>query len=150
MMNLLRANNATTDGANLMYYASNMKQEPFNSPTVFNFYPPNYQVPGTQLLGPEFKIFNSTTAIYRINFVNDLIYGSVSSTTKTDISGYVTAAADVNTLLDMVSANLMHGEMSDAARSTLATTLSGITNTTRRAKAALYLVGSSSQYQVEH
>jgi uncharacterized protein (DUF1800 family) len=150
MMNLLRANNATTDGANLMYYASNMKQEPFNSPTVFNFYPPNYQVPGTQLLGPEFKIFNSTTAIYRINFVNDLVYGSVSSTTKTDISGYVSAAADVNTLLDMVSANLMHGQMSDAVRSTLATTLTGITNTTRRAKAALYLVGSSSQYQVEH
>jgi len=150
MMTMLRGVNATTDGADLMYYASDMRQEPFNSPTVFNFYPPNFQISGTQLLGPEFSIFNSSTTVSRINFINDLIFGNVCSTTHTNISAYVTAAADVNTLLDLVSANLMHGQMSDNMRSTLVTALSGITAPTDRANAALYLVGSSSQFQVEH
>jgi len=150
IMSLLRALNTTTDGDNLMYYASDMKEEPFNSPTVFNFYPPNYVIPGTQLLGPEFKILNTSTTISRINFVNDLVYGSIGANTKTNISGYVSVAGDVNQLLDTVSLNLLHGQMSDSMRSTLAGTLSSITDPTRRAKAALYLVGSSSQFQVQH
>ena len=147
---VLRAFNATTDGANLNNYAQNMGQQPFMASSVFNFYPPNYQIPGTQLLGPEFKIFNSSTDIARINFVNDLVYGSVSSTTKTNISAYVAAANDVSKLLDMVSLNMLHGQMSDGMRSTLTSTLSAISNNQRRAMAALYLTAGSSQFQVEH
>lgn len=150
MMTMMRAVNTTTDGANLMYYADNMKQQPFVPTTVFNFYPPNFEIPDTQLLGPEFKILNSSTDIARINFVNDLVYGSVSNTTKTDISAYVGVAGDVNKLLDMVSLNMLHGQMSDGMRSTLSSTLTAITNNKSRAMAALYLTGSSSQFQVEH
>jgi hypothetical protein len=133
-----------------MYYASDMRQQPFVPTTVFNFYPPNYQIQGTQLLGPEFKILNSSTAISRINFVNDLVYGSLGSNTKTDISAYIGAAGDVNKLLDMVSLNMLHGQMSDSMRSTLSSTLSAMTDNKHRARAALYLAGSSSQFQVEH
>src|SRR5258708_3730541 len=129
MLSLMRALNATTDGDNLMYYGSDLRQEPFNATTVFNFYPPNYVIPGTQLLGPEFKILNTSTTISRINFLNDLVYGSVGTNTKTDISGYVTAAGDVNKLVDMVSGVMLHGQMSDSMRSTLVTTLSSISDT---------------------
>lgn len=150
MISIMRALNATTDGDNLMYYGSDMRQEPFNPTTVFNFYPPNYVIPGTQLLGPEFKILNTSTTISRINFVNDIVYGSVGQNTKTDISSYVAAAGDVNKLLDLVSSVMLHGQMSDSMRSTLVGTITPITDTKRRAKAALYLVGSSSQAQVQH
>jgi uncharacterized protein (DUF1800 family) len=150
MLSMIRALNTITDGDNLMYYAGDMKQEPFNATTVFNFYPPNYVIPGTQLLGPEFKILNTSTTISRINFLNDLVYGSVGTNTKTDITAYVSAAADVNKLLDMVSSVMLHGKMSDSMRSTLVGTLSSISDTKRRAKAALYLVGGSSQAQVQH
>lgn len=150
MMAVMRAVSTTTDGANLMYYASDMRQQPFVPTTVFNFYPPNYQIPGTQLLGPEFKILNTSTTISRINFVNDLVFGSVGNTTKTDISAYVAVAGDVNKLLDMVSLNMVHGQMSDGMRSTLSSTLSAISDNKRRAQTALYLAGSSSQFQVEH
>src|SRR5271167_4179754 len=76
MLTALRAVNATTDGVNLNNYAAVMDQSPFLSPTVFNFYPPNYQVQGTSLIGPEFKILNANTTMSRVNFINDLIYGS--------------------------------------------------------------------------
>jgi len=150
MMNLLRATNATSDGANLQNYASDMKEEPFESPTVFNFYPPDNSIPGTTLLGPEFRIFNSTTAISRINFVNDLVYGSVSSTTKTDISAYVALASNPPELVDSLSNVLTHGPLSDGARNTIITTVTNLTDNTKRARTALYLIGSSSQFQVAH
>ena len=150
IVSMLRALKATTDGDQLMYYASDMRQEPFNSPTVFNFYPPNFVIQNTTLLGPEFKIFNQTTTTSRINFVNDLVYGNVGANTKTDISGYVAVAGDVNALIDAVAGVLVHGQLSADARNTLVTALSGISDNTRRAKAAIYLIGSASQAQVQH
>jgi uncharacterized protein (DUF1800 family) len=151
ILNLLRATSATTDGgSNLQYYASNMGQEPFYAPSVFNFYPPDYVISGTQLLGPEFKLLNTSTTIARINFVNDLIYGSVGSTTKIDLSQYVALAPDVNKLLDAISAVMLHGQMSDDMHNTLVSTLTAITDSKERTKAAFYLMGSSSQYQVQH
>ena len=150
MMNLLRATNATSDGANLNNYASDMKQEPFESPTVFNFYPPDNVIAGTTLLGPEFRIFNSTTAVSRINFVNDLAFGSVGSTTKTDISAYIALATNPPVLVDTLSGVLTHGPLSDGARNTIITTVTNLTDNTKRAKTALYLIGSSSQFQVAH
>jgi uncharacterized protein (DUF1800 family) len=150
MTSLLRASNATSDGANLNNYASDMKQEPFESPTVFNFYPPDNIIAGTGLLGPEFRIFNSTTAISRINFVNDLVFGSVGSTTKTDISAYIALAPNPAELVDTLSGVLTHGPLSDGARTTIISTVTSLTDNTKRAKTALYLIGSSSQFQVAH
>jgi len=152
MMAAMRAVNTTTDGVNLTAYATSLLQPPFLSPSVFNFYPPNNIVPGTQLLGPEFKILNANTTISRVNFINDLIYGSVGPHTTTDISAYVNVAGNVGNLLNMVNTNLMHGEMPSDMYSTLFNTLSSgaFTNNTSTAQAALYLVESSNQFQIEH
>ncbi len=152
MMTAMRAMNTTTDGVNLNKYAASMLQQPFLSPSVFNFYPPNYQVSGTPLLGPEFKILNANTTFSRINFINDLIYGSVGPNTTIDISAYVNAAGNVSNLLAMVNANMMHGEMPSDMYTTLSNTLSSgvFTDNTSLAQAALYLTASSSQFQVEH
>ncbi|HMH05953.1 MAG TPA: DUF1800 domain-containing protein, partial [Terriglobales bacterium] len=148
--NLMRAVNATSDGAGLSDRASDMKQSPFFSPSVFNFFPPNFVVQGTTLLGPEFAIFNTSTTISRTNFVNDLIYGQVNGGTTVSLNGYVPLAAVPSQLVDAIAAVMLHGQVSDDMRSTLVSTLSGISDTTRRTKAAFYLIGSSSQFQVEH
>jgi uncharacterized protein (DUF1800 family) len=152
MLATLRAVNATTGGTNLNNYGSGMAQSPFLSPSVFNFYPPNYEVQGTSLIGPEFKILNANTTMARINFVNDLIYGSVGPDTTTDISQYVNVAGNVTSLLNLVNTNMMHGAMPSDMYNTLSTTLSSsaFTTPTSVAQAALYLVATSSQYQVEH
>ena len=152
MMAALRAVSTTTDGVNLNNYANAMGQPPFLPPSVFNFYPPNYEVQGTSLLGPEFKILNANTTMARINFINDLIYGSVGPNTKTNISAYVAVAGNVTNLLNLINTNMMHGQMPSDMFSTLSTTLSSsaFPNPTSVAQAALYLVASSSQYQMEH
>jgi uncharacterized protein (DUF1800 family) len=152
MMAAMRTVNATSDGVNLSNYASSMDQAPFLAPTVFNFYPPSYEVQGTTLLGPEFKILNANTTMTRINFINDLIYGSVGPNTKINISPYVNVAGNVSNLLDLINTNIMHGAMPSDMHDTLFSTLSSpaFTDPTTTAQAALYLVLTSSQFQMEH
>ena len=82
--------------------------------------------------------------------MNSLVYGSVNGATTVDLSGYATLAPNPDQLVTAVAAVMLHGQVSDNMRSTLVTTLSGIPDNTRRTKAAFYLIGSSSQFQVEH
>ncbi len=150
MTNLLRSMNTTTNGDGFSDYAADMFQEPLNPPTVFNFYPPDYVVPDTNLLGPEFQIFNSSTTITRANFVNDAVYGRIGQSMTTDLTPYLGVASSPDQLVDKLGNLMMHGQMSPQMRSTLITAISGISDNTRRVKAALYLIASSSQFQVEH
>jgi hypothetical protein len=150
IMNLLRAMNATSEGDCLAEYATAMKQNPFTPPSVFNFFHPTNVIQGTNLLGPEFEIFDSGTAINRINFVNTIVNGTPCGSTRLDFTPYAALAADPAQLVDNISALMLHGRMSDDMRNAVLTAITPQTDPTRRAKAALYLVGSSSQFQVHH
>jgi hypothetical protein len=156
--NILRAFNATSNGTNLSDRAKNMGQELFYSPTVFNYYRPNFVVPGTTLLGPEFTIQSSSAAINHAQFLNPLIgIGSISGTTI-DLSGLQALASDPTAaaLVDELNTTLMHGTMSTGAgsmRERIMQTIAALPSATandrlKRARWALYLVATSSQYQI--
>jgi uncharacterized protein (DUF1800 family) len=77
MAGAIRALGGTTDGHPLGQYwwGSSLGQPIFNSPTVFNYYPPDFPLPGVaDKVGPQFGIENSNTTIGRANFANDLVY----------------------------------------------------------------------------
>ena len=60
MAGLLRAFNGASDGEALAWWWGDaMRQHVFRPGSVFNFYPPNYPVPGTALQGPAFGIHNN-------------------------------------------------------------------------------------------
>ncbi|MFT3800849.1 MAG: DUF1800 domain-containing protein [Burkholderiaceae bacterium] len=72
----IRALDGVTDGARFGQWgsAADMGQPAFTPPSVFSFYPPDFPLPGTTLVAPQFGIANANTAIARINFVNDLLF----------------------------------------------------------------------------
>jgi len=74
---MLRALDVATDGWN-PYAATawSSQQELFNAPTVFNYYPADYVLPGTTIPAPEFGIFTSAEYLNRVNQVNDLLYNA--------------------------------------------------------------------------
>jgi uncharacterized protein (DUF1800 family) len=77
MTGAIRALAGRTDGQPLgnYWWGANLGQPVFNSPTVFNFYPPDFPLPGAaDKLAPQFGIENSNTTLGRINFANDLIF----------------------------------------------------------------------------
>ncbi|MEP6945554.1 MAG: DUF1800 family protein [Acidobacteriota bacterium] len=141
-----------------------MSQIPFFAPTVFNFYPPSYEIPGTGLNGPEFALMTTSTSIQRANFINTLIFNRINvsnpnipngtSLNFTDLQAISTSDPTGNLLLDELNRRMMHSTMSSTMRSTILTAVTNIAATTsenylQRAKQAVYLIATSSQYQVQ-
>ena len=137
-----------------------MGQNTFNSATVFNYYTPDYIVPGTALNGPEFGILTTGTAIARANFINTIVFNRIgisslapfgTSIDLTEMQASATADASGNQLLDAINTKLMHGTMSEQMKNTILTAVLAVADTDPllRARTAIYLVASSSQYQVQ-
>lgn len=146
-----------------------MAQIPFRSPTVFNYFPPDFVVPNTSLLGPEFALMTTGTTIQRANFVNRFVFTAPpigvsvpnspngTSLNFSDLQELVVADTSNNLMLDALNQRMLHGTMSPAMRSTIMTAVNSITvsspptaaQTLSRVRQAVYLVATSSQYQVQ-
>ena len=154
MTGLLRAFGATSDGSNLSYYGDGMGQQALYSPSVFNFYSPDFVIPGTTTFGPEFQILTTATSLNRVNWVNSFVYGSLGSGTIVNFSSYATQASDPSALLASLNTLMLHGSMSADMQNTILTAMqtvpAGSKQGMQEAQAAIYLIGTSSQYQVQH
>src|SRR5271163_3321937 len=150
MVGLARAFHATTDGTGFTGQSGNMSESVFNSGSVFNFFPPESLIPGTTLNGPEFAIFNTSTALNRVNFVNTFVYGQISGTTTVNFTPVINAGSPAQ-MVTWLNNLFLHGTMSGQMNTSIATALGAVsaTDTTNQAKTAIYLVTSSSQYQVQ-
>jgi uncharacterized protein (DUF1800 family) len=154
MTGLLRAFGATSDGSNLAYYGSGMGQEALYAPSVFNFYSPSYVIPGTTIYGPEFQILTTATSLNRVNWTNSYVFGSIGPGTTVSFSNYATQASQPSALLSSLNTLMLHGSMSPDMQSAILTAMqsvpSGSKQGLQQAQMAIYLVGTSSQYQVQH
>ena len=166
--NVLRAFNAQSDGVldslnvgGSPIGSADMNQDVFNAPSVFSFYPPTARVPGESVLGPQFVLFSSLTSLRRDNFVNRVIFSTIPaappnrpSGTSIDLSAWISLANDPNNLIETLNALLLHGTMSDDMRQSVMTAVTSIpasndTNRRMRVQTAIYLILTSSQYQVQ-
>jgi uncharacterized protein (DUF1800 family) len=155
-----RALGGRSDGVFFRGASSALGQFVFYAPSVFNYYPPDFVVPGTTLLGPEFGIQTTNTAIARANVANALIFSAQiapdssvfgSTGTALDLSPYQAVAADAGVLADRFNQFMLAGRMSPAMKSAIVSAVNAVPSTDPlgRARTAAYLVVSSSQYQVE-
>jgi hypothetical protein len=156
----LRALECWGQGYGLQERVSQMAQSVFSPPTVFSFYSPDYQVPGTAILGPQFQIYTESTAIRRANFVNTLLFGTISLpsyappgslTAYIGLQPWANIASNPTALVDDLSLRLMHQAMplDMRARIIQAVTAVPALNPTYRAQTAIYLVATSAQYNVQ-
>jgi uncharacterized protein (DUF1800 family) len=151
MVSVARAFHATSDGTGFDWNAVNMSQNLFFSPSVFNFFPPQNLIPQTTLNGPEFAIYDTNTSIARVNYIQSIIIGQISSTTKVDLSPVVNAGTP-DQMVAWLNTLFLHGTMSDDYKQSVVTAVTATfaNETSNRAKAAIQLVLASSQYQVQH
>ena len=157
---LLRTTGGVTDGAGLADRVAILGQRPYSAPSVFNFYPPDYTIPGTDLISPEFGIHNTSTAVGRSNLVYSLLYGGIGNdapvpnATGTHIAtaALEPLAGNPETLTSRVESLLLGGALPTFAHGivTKAVGLVPATNKAERVRMALYLIASSYHFQVQH
>jgi uncharacterized protein (DUF1800 family) len=162
MTNVMRALGFTptdpTAGADYAYqslsnYANNLGERPLRSGSVFNFFPPSYVIPSTQLNAPEFGLENSASVILRLSladsFVNNKISGFTVDLSATSALG-VMAASNPGQLVDTLAATLMHSQMPSSVRTAIVNHISTIasTNPALRLRVAVYLIITSTNYKI--
>lgn len=165
---------STSDGVlgnrSTVDFTGTLDQPIFQPTTVFSYYQPGYEVPGTKILGPAFGILSTSTTLRRANDINTLVYTGVASNatpspaspdrprgTSIDISNLEALAVnpDDGQVVNALNALLLHGTMSTQVRTSIITAMKAITDanlTTRhqkRARVAVYLTATSSQYDIQ-
>jgi hypothetical protein len=157
---LLRGLGGQSDGVLPRSAMTGMGQPIYTAPSVFNFYPPSFVLPGSQTLAPEFAIDNASTALARANFVNTVIVqgGAKADPTVTGSTGTtidlssLAAITDPNAMIAQLNQVLMHGSLSSAAGGVILTAVNAqsTSDPLAAARTAAYLLLTSAQYQVEH
>jgi hypothetical protein len=168
--NILRAFSASSDGvigngspASGGDLPNQLDQPVFRPTTVFSYFMPEYEVPGTKLLGPAFQILSTSTTLRRANVANTLIYSGIPATgnaptgTQLNFSSLDTLASGDTTggqLVDQLNTLLLHGTMSTQMRTSILTAVTSVLTTDsnfarKRVMTATYLVVTSPQYDVQ-
>ena len=147
VLRALQSTVTTTNG--LPGQASNMGQNPFYPPTVFNYFPPDYEIGGTNLNAPEFGIYSPATAMRRLDFLNSLIFNRNVSGVTTDLTSWVQLAANPQKLLDAVNMTCYGGAMPVAVRTSILSAVTSAATATAKAQTALYLAAAANVFSVQ-
>lgn len=126
--------NATDTGS-----SSSLAQTPLNSPTVFNFFYPDYKFQGplaqAGLTTPEFQLTSDTTVAWQMNFIEGGLLNNTGNTNGLssfnngsgalvlDLGPWMTQAntadGSIPGLVDSLSTLLMGGQLSAGAKSAI-------------------------------
>ncbi len=148
MANLLRGLNATLGASSAPYNdATLMGQELFYPPTVFSYFSPLYTVPGGAP-APEFGIYSTQTAAERADIVNAALYGKLDSSTTLNLTAFEQYQNNVSGLLDYIGSVFLHSGMSSGLADAATSAASVVSTPAAQAQAALYVVLTSSEYQI--
>lgn len=159
LTNVLRAFGATTpDGKFRLNNPTALGEVPLHAPNVFNFFSPDYQAPGAiaaaGLRSPELEITTETTVATIANFLYAAIYGNIgpgNDKITLNLAPEIALAGNPAQLVDHLNTLLMAGQMSSNMRSRLINAVTSISasNTTERARTAVYLVVNSPEFVIE-
>jgi uncharacterized protein (DUF1800 family) len=160
-LNVMRALSAVpapgvTDGSaydTLVYSDTNaLGESVFRPASVFNFYPPDYAVLNTGMLGPEFALETTGTSMERLTVADHIVSGqnSTLSVNLSSTSPLGLLANSTPALLDELNKLFMHGQMSSQLRTTILNTINPLNDSGQRVRVAVYLVITSSQYKIAH
>jgi len=159
-VSVLRAFNATsgTGKFRVTNLQNEVGQAPLRSPSVFNFFEPDFAQPGPVaelgLYSPEFQISTERWVVSYANTIRRLVrsgYGSNEHQIKLNMTAEIALAGTPPALADRLNLLLLNGQMSSELRNTIVEALDSLRadQPDRRAWLALTLVLSSPEFVVQ-
>lgn len=170
MTALARAVGFTTDGYVFTTRDAALGEAVMRSPSVFNFYPPDFPLPGSATLhSPTSKLLNTPNVLRWHNFVYDWTIGGDatraefaldsglpnSALTQPMWSGWESLGTDVDAMVARIDLLLFANTLTQAQKNALKAAAVAITNTDpavqarRRAQTLLYVAASSPLFLVD-
>ncbi len=132
-------------------------QAPLSSPSVFNFFSPNYVPsglpPGEILKGPEFQILNSYTSLGYYNLLNTIkennqVLQHETAIVQVDLSDELALVNDPELLLNRLDLLFTYGNMSAGTKSIITSAINQLNTDTDKLEMALYLLLTSPEYVI--
>lgn len=170
MTTLARAIGFSTDGYVFTTRDTGLAQPVMRAPSVFNFYPPDYPLPGsTTLKSPASKLLNTSNVLRWHNFVYDWTVGGDATRSEFALdSGLPNSAktqplwanweamgSDIDAMIARIDLLLFANTLSPAQKSALKAAANATTNTDpvvqarKRAQIMLYVAASSPLFLVD-
>ncbi|UYY59773.1 DUF1800 domain-containing protein [Sphingomonas sp. S2-65] len=170
MTALARAIGFSTDGYVFVTRDGGLGQPVMRAPSVFNFYPPDYPLPGSATLkSPASKLLNTSNVLRWHNFVYDWTIGGdatraefavdsglpMSSLTQPQWAGWEAFGADLDGMVARINLLLFANTLTQPQKDALKAAATPITNTDvlvqarKRAQMMLYVAGSSPLFLVD-
>jgi uncharacterized protein (DUF1800 family) len=168
LMNIAKTFNAQPSSGNYesaTYMYDFYLQEPFQSPSVFNFYLPNHRPPGELtrmgLYGPEFQILTAVTAVEtQNNLLNSVEYeisrwgSNPGNEMILNFSQEIPLASDPDALIRLLSTKMIGGNLRPRSFQNIREAVLKIPNTdtnwqSARVKMAAYLIGASAEFNIQ-
>ena len=169
LASLGRLLNLTSDGYAFVTRDQGLGERPFSAPSVFNFFPPDYPLPlSNGLTSPSTKLMTTSTVLGRSNLLYDWTVTGDTRTeyatqtvipgatgTQVDWTVWSNFGTDTEGLINRIDLVMLNNTMTTAQRNALRVAMLAITNADpatqarKRAQVALYIVGSSPQFQVD-
>ena len=147
MTNVVRGLNGAAGVNSISGDASEMGENLFNAASVFSYFSPQSRTE-FGLVGPEFQIYSTQTAADRVNVIDSILYGAAGKAFKVNLTPFVNHAGETPGLLDYISSVFLHDGMSTALEQAATSVVNAVSTPTAKAQAALYVVLSSSEYQI--
>jgi hypothetical protein len=153
----LRGVGTASDGIGLEEVTKAMGQNVFYAPSVFNYFPAEYRIPGTDVVAPPMGIHNTNTVLARTNFAFWMLWEggldrddeiATSIGTKAQLQPWVALAADSRKLLNALDERFFGGAMPAGIKSTIYDALVKIDDASERARTGIFLATTSFQFQV--
>ncbi len=152
-------------------YEASLGMNPYSSPSVFNFYPVDYQPQGpvtdAGLVAPEFGIVNSNTSMTMLNQFRDVLGGrgvsylykstaNVTDEVYLDFSRELAILADPAEsaaknnadLLNEIELLLVTGTLKEATRTAILNAMNTSADPHHRLQTAVYLVSLSPEFHI--
>jgi hypothetical protein len=153
-----------------------LAQTPLNSPTVFNFFYPDYKFPGVLatagLTTPEFQLTSDTTVAFQMNFMEGGVYGSPANSTNSgfssfnngngsifiDLGQWITPAYTLNAglpnLINSLNSLLCAGQLNNSASNYIFTNTASLSSSTPaalrdRGRSVLHFILTSPDFAIQ-
>ena len=134
------------------YLPGRMGEDFWHPNSVFGFFPPSFQVPGTTINSPQFSLLNNLTQLHRSQY----LYGMIAGTTSGFMDMYqanswlYTAFTNVPDLVEGLNHQLFSGKMPAATRTAILNYCAGIPDQKQAFTAAIFLAMNSDSINVMH